>query len=139
MSRSNPLNSFIRTRCGASGPRGDGAGPTAPGARRCQKWEVWEGGTVLSAASRLELFVHAQQRAALAAVLPQGMPPRMRCASFNVDLPRSYFESTRQQHNWAIAEILNQVDLLALQEVGTWDKPLEKEPSRRSTVGRSGT
>ena len=34
MSRSNPLNSFIRTRCGASGPRGDGAGPTAPGARR---------------------------------------------------------------------------------------------------------
>ena len=37
MSRSNPLNSFIRTRCGASGPRGDGAGPTAPGARRCQK------------------------------------------------------------------------------------------------------
>ena len=33
MSRSNPLNSFIRTRCGASGPRGDGAGPTAPGAR----------------------------------------------------------------------------------------------------------
>ena len=63
----------------------------------------------------------------------------MRCASFNVDLQRSYFESTRQQHNWAIAEILNQVDLLALQEVGTWDMPLEKEPSRRSTVGRSGT
>ena len=35
MSRSKPSNSFIRTRCGASGPRGDGAGPTAPGARRC--------------------------------------------------------------------------------------------------------
>ena len=102
-------------------------------------WEVWDGGTSLSVAMKAQLFVHAQPRAALAAVLPQGMPPRMRCASFNVDLPRTYFESSRQQHNGAIAEILNQVDLLALQEVGTWDKPLEKEPSRRSTVGRSGT
>ena len=36
MSRSNPLNSFIRTRCGASGPRGDGAGPTAPGREGAQ-------------------------------------------------------------------------------------------------------
>ena len=56
------------------------------------------------------------------------MPPRMRCTTFNVDLPRTYFESSRQQHNDAIAEILEQVDVLALQEVGTWDKPLEEEP-----------
>ena len=129
MSRSNPLNSFIRTRCGASGPRGDGAGPTAPGARRC----------LLNLSVRCHegsAFLYAERFAAFAAVLPQGMPPRMRCASFNVDLPRTYFQSHRQQHNGAIAEILNQVDLLALQEVGTWDSPLDKESSRRSTVGR---
>ena len=73
-----------------------------------------------------------------AAVLPQGIPPSMRCATFNVDLQQSYFNSGAQRHHWAIAEILNQVDILALQEVGGWDSPLDKEPSRRSTVGRSG-
>ena len=125
MSRSNPLNSFIRTRCGASGPRGDGAGPTAPGARM---WEFWDGGTSLSVAMKAQLFVHAQPRAALAAVLPQGMPPRMRCATFNVDLQHQYFTCPRQQWNGLIAGLLEQVDVLALQEVGTWDKPLEEEP-----------
>ena len=129
MSRSKPSNSFIRTRCGASGPRGDGAGPTAPGARRC----------LLNLSVRCHAgsaFFHAQPRAAFAAVLPQGIPPSMRCATFNVDLAQSYFNSGTQRHHWAIAEILNQVDILALQEVGTWDSPLDKEPSRRSTVGR---
>ena len=121
MSRSNPLNSFIRTRCGASGPRGDGAGPTAPGARRC----------LLNLSVRCHAgsaFFHAQPRAAFAAVLPQGMPPSMRCATFNVDLQRQYFESGKQQHIKEIAELLKLVDVLALQELGTRDKPLEEEP-----------
>ena len=131
MSRSNPLNSFIRTRCGASGPRGDGAGPTAPGARRC----------LLNLSVRCHegsAFFYAERFAAFAAVLPQGMPPRMRCATFNVDLQHQYFESRKQQYNKDIAELLKMVDVLALQEVGGWDSPLDKEPSRRSTVGRSG-
>ena len=56
------------------------------------------------------------------------MPPRMRCATFNVDLQHQYFDSHKQQHNKDIADLLEQVDVLAPQEVGTWDKPLEKEP-----------
>ena len=82
----------------------------------------------MSVAMKAQLFVHAQPRAALAAVLPQGMPPRMRCATFNVDLQQQYFESRKQLHNCKIAELLKKVDVLALQEVGTWDKPLEQEP-----------
>ena len=82
----------------------------------------------MSVAMKAQLFVHAQPRAALAAVLPQGMPPRMRCATFNVDLQHMYFTGHRQQHNVQIAGLLKKVDVLALQEVGTWDKPLEEEP-----------
>ena len=92
----------------------------------------------LPVAIQAQHFVNAQPRAMLAAVLPQGIPPRMRCATWNVDLPQSYFVEGRRQHHAAIVDILHQVDLLALQEVGGWDIPLDKEPSRRSTVGRSG-
>ena len=73
-------------------------------------------------------FFYAERFAAFAVVLPQGMPPRMRCATFNVDLQHQYFLCHRQQYNDAIAEILEQVDVLALQEVGTWDNPLNQEP-----------
>ena len=73
-------------------------------------------------------FFYAERFAAFAAVLPQGLPPRMRCTTFNVDLQQQDFSCSRQQHNKEIAELLEQVDVLALQEVGTWDKPLEEEP-----------
>ena len=97
-------------RCGANGPRGEKEHKTCV---RCHAGSA---------------FFHAQPRAALAAVLPRGMPPRMRCATFNVDLQRQYFESHKQQPNPDIAEPSEQVDVLALQELGTWDKPLEEEP-----------
>ena len=52
----------------------------------------------------------------------------MRCATFNVDLQQQYFSCPRQHYNVHIAELLKKVDVLALQEVGTWDEPLEEEP-----------
>ena len=114
-----------------------GAGPAAPGATvRGQRPPGRE--CVVRCNDGSQRFVHAQPFPSLAAVLPQGIPPRMRCATWNVDLPQSYFVAGRRQHHPAIVGILQQVDLLALQEVGGWDSPLDKEPSRRSTVGRGG-
>ena len=51
----------------------------------------------------------------------------MRFASFNVDFSEDYFRG-RQQDLLGIAELLTKVDVLAFQELGTWDKPLTQEP-----------
>ena len=51
----------------------------------------------------------------------------MRFASFNVDLAEKYFQG-KQLDTQNVAELLGQVDVLAFQELGTWDRPLTQEP-----------
>ena len=51
----------------------------------------------------------------------------MRFASFNVDFAETYFRG--QQLDFRnVAELLGQVDVLAFQELGSWDRPLTQEP-----------
>ena len=51
----------------------------------------------------------------------------MRFASFNVDFSEKYFQG-KQLDTPKVAELLGQVDVLAVQELGTWDRPLTQEP-----------
>ena len=51
----------------------------------------------------------------------------MRFASFNVDLQAANFNGV-QSHNEDIARFLENVDVVAFQELGSWDVPLTEEP-----------
>ena len=51
----------------------------------------------------------------------------MRFATFNVDVSEAHLKG-RQPELLDIAKLLTMVDVLALQEVGQWDKPLTQEP-----------
>ena len=51
----------------------------------------------------------------------------MRFASFNVDFSEKYFQG-KQLDTPKVAEPLRQVDVLAFQELGSWDRPLTQEP-----------
>ena len=51
----------------------------------------------------------------------------MRFATFNVDVTESHLKGRRPEL-LDIAMLLASVDVLALQEVGQWDKPLTQEP-----------
>ena len=66
------------------------------------------------------------------------MTTPLRFASWNVDLKDEYFRGkvSQQAHLPKIGRLLQQVDVLALQELGNWDVPLKKEPLRANVQNR---
>ncbi len=51
----------------------------------------------------------------------------MKIATFNVDLSQPYFKGKTQEYNNMIAKLLTLLDVLALQELGQWEVPLNEE------------
>ena len=118
-SRSNLLGSFIHL--------GPGREPALVSVAACGSSLSTRGGIPGSATRRRPKLLR------LAAVAPQGLPPKMaiRFGSFNVDIPATYFNGD-QTHNGVLERFLNDVDVAAFQELGSWDVPLKQEPRLRA-------
>ena len=52
----------------------------------------------------------------------------MRVGSLNVDFSEVYLNGRIQERNSIVPRLFGQMDVLALQELGHWDKPLKEEP-----------
>ena len=52
----------------------------------------------------------------------------MRVGTLNVDFSEKYLRGKIQHRNNIISRLLGQMDVLALQELGQWDDPLQEEP-----------
>ena len=52
----------------------------------------------------------------------------MRVGTFNVDFSETFFNGKIHEYNKMIPRLLGQLDVLALQELGQWEMPLNEEP-----------
>ena len=52
----------------------------------------------------------------------------MRVGTFNVDFSETHLNGKIQEYNKMVPRLLGQLDVLALQELGQWDDPLQEEP-----------
>ena len=65
--------------------------------------------------------------------VPQGLPRSMsaadmRAGTLNIDFSEEYLNGRIQERNKMLSRLLGQMDVLALQELGQWDDPLQEEP-----------
>ena len=52
----------------------------------------------------------------------------MRVGTLNIDFSEKYLNGKVQERNKMLSRLLGQMDVLALQELGQWDDPLQEEP-----------